>query len=156
MTAITTPSIDGKAPAPAEMAVRRLPVRSVRVYWPVSGRTLARVGSGDVDVLREDESFAALLHVLRTSACAGDFGVYRDVFEVGVGVEGFTTGHGARPTFGSVGDSSLSPTLTVTTHIDARTPDAEISRLLSRVLDAHPWEVPVVELSAPFDLVFRA
>ncbi|MFF3390181.1 hypothetical protein ACFYW1_04505 [Streptomyces sp. NPDC002669] len=157
MTIATTASaLNGVSERSPLGDVKLRSVRSVRVYWPVTGETLAALGAGHTETLRDDAAFGSLLQVLRSSPCAGDFGVYSDVFEVCVGVEGFTTEPGARPAFGSVGDSSLSPTLTVTVHIDARTPDDEVSHVLGRILDAHPWEVPVVELSAPFDLVHRA
>lgn len=155
-TATTASALDAAAPRPPLRDIKLRSVRSIRVYWPVTGETLAALGAGRTETLRDDAAFGSLLQVLRSSPCAGDFGVYSDVFEVGVGVEGFTTKPGAHPTFGSVGDSSLSPALTVTVHIDARTPDDEVSRVLGRILHAHPWEVPVVELSAPFDLVHRA
>ncbi|AXG81870.1 hypothetical protein [Streptomyces paludis] len=151
MTAtMTTP------PATGAPAVRRRSVRAIRVYWPVSRRTLAAVGTGDIDVLRDDDSFAELLRVLESAPSLGDFGLYGDVFEVSIGAEGFTARPGSAPVFGAVGGKSLSPTLTFTTYLDARTDDEEISRVLSLIVGAHPWETPVVELSAPLELVSRA
>ncbi|MET8945108.1 hypothetical protein ABZX30_16370 [Streptomyces sp. NPDC004542] len=138
-----------------EVQIRRRSVRALKVYWPVSRQTLALAAAGDVEVLRREESLAGLLRVVETSPCLGDFGMYTDVFEVGIGAEGFTTGRGAAPTLGAVGEQTLSPTLTVTTYIDASVPEDELSHALSRIVAAHPWEVPVVELSAPVELVTR-
>ncbi|MEU5096188.1 hypothetical protein [Streptomyces sp. NPDC020996] len=133
--------------------IRRRSARALKVYWPVSPQTLALVAAGNVEVLRADESLADLLRIVETSPCLGDFGLYTDVFEVGIGAEGFTTGLGAAPTLGEVGEQTLSPTLTVTMYIDASVAEDELSHVLSRIVDAHPWEVPVVELSAPVELV---
>ncbi|MFG2963293.1 hypothetical protein ACGFZS_08365 [Streptomyces sp. NPDC048288] len=136
--------------------VRRRTVRAIKVHWPVPAATLAACAAGDLDVLRSDESFAPLLRVLETSPELGDFGVYGDVFEVALGVESFTVRTGARPTLGSVGGRFLSSTLTVTTYVEATVGDDELALLLARLTDVHPWEVPVIELTAPMDLVTRA
>ncbi|WP_330348257.1 hypothetical protein [Streptomyces sp. NBC_00582] len=146
----------GAARGDARGAVRRRTVRTIKVYWPVGAATLAACAGGDLDVLRSDESFASLLRVLETSPELGDFGVYGDVFEVALGAEGFTVRPGARPALGSVGGRFLSSTLAVTTHIDATADDDEVARILARLIDAHPWEIPVIELSAPLDLVTPA
>ncbi|MFI1049259.1 hypothetical protein ACH4U3_26300 [Streptomyces griseoruber] len=146
----------GSARGEARGGVRRRTVRTVKVYWPVGAVTLAACARGDLDVLRSDESFASLLRVLETSPELGDFGVYGDVFEVALGAEGFTVRPGARPALGSVGGRFLSSTLAVTTYVDAATDEDALSRILARLIDAHPWEIPVIELSAPLDLVTPA
>ncbi|MEU8575153.1 hypothetical protein [Streptomyces asoensis] len=140
------------APGP----LRRRTVRTIKVYWPVATTTLTACANGDLDALRADESFAALLRIVETSPELGDFGVYGDVFEVSLGAEGFSVRPGARPALGSVGGRFLSATLAVTTYVDAAADDDTLARLLDRLADAHPWEVPVIELSAPLDLVSRA
>ena len=148
MTVTTTP--------PAKGTVRRRSVRTIKVYWPVSSATLAAAAAGGIEALRDDDSFAALLRVLESTPEIGDFGLYDDVFEVGFGAEGFTTRPGAAPALGTVGGRSLSPTLAFTSYIDAAASDDELSRVLARITDAHPWEIPVIELSAPLELISRA
>lgn len=137
----------------ADGPITRRKVRAIKVYWPVSHSTLARVSAGDLGALRSDDSFGAFIDVLESSSCVGDFGVYRDVYEVGLGAEGFTTRSGATPALGAIGERTLSPTLTVTVHVDHSVPEDEISQVLGQILAAHPWEVPVLELTAPFDLI---
>ncbi|ELP66768.1 hypothetical protein ACKI1I_26160 [Streptomyces turgidiscabies] len=139
----------------ADPSVRRRTVRRVKAFWPVSEDTLAACARGDLDTLRSDESFASLLRVLESSPELGDFGVYGDVFEVTFGAEGFTVRPGARPALGSVGGRFLSATVAVTTYVDSVT-DEDLARVLARLADAHPWEIPVIELSAPLELVSRA
>ncbi|WP_416984256.1 hypothetical protein [Streptomyces sp. T028] len=146
----------GSARGDARGAVRRRTVRTIKVYWPVGAAAMAACAEGDLDGLSSDESFASLLRILETSPELGDFGVYGDVFEVALGAEGFTVRPGARPALGSVGGRFLSSTLAVTTHVDAATDEDALARILTRLVDAHPWEVPVIELSAPLDLVTRA
>ncbi|MEH0447813.1 MULTISPECIES: hypothetical protein [unclassified Streptomyces] len=140
----------------AHASVRRRTVRTIKVYWPVASATLTACAKGDLDALRTDQSFASLLRIMETSPELGDFGVYGDVFEVSLGAEGFTVQPGARPALGSIGGRFLSATLAVTTHVDAAADDDTLTRILTRLVDAHPWEVPVIELSAPLDLVSRA
>ncbi|MFK0110137.1 hypothetical protein [Streptomyces sp. NPDC091217] len=153
---MATTTITPDATAPGRKPVRRRTVRAIKVHWPVPAKTLAACAAGDLDALRAEESFAPLLRVLETSPELGDFGVYGDVFEVALGVESFTVRTGARPTLGSVGGRFLSSTLAVTTYVDAAAGDDELALLLARLTDVHPWEVPVIELSAPLDLVTRA
>ncbi|WP_240982652.1 hypothetical protein, partial [Streptomyces sp. S3(2020)] len=156
VTTTMTPEAAGRDRGSPQASVRRRTVRTIKVYWPVETATLVACAEGDLDALRSDESFATLLRVLETSPELGDFGVYGDVFEVAFGVEGFTVRPGARPSLGSVGDRFLSSTLSVTTYVDAETDDEELARVLARLANAHPWEIPVIELSAPLDLVTRA
>ncbi|MEU5633206.1 hypothetical protein ACH47C_22745 [Streptomyces rishiriensis] len=155
-TTTITPRAAGEDRASVRTTVRRRTVRAIKVYWPVAEATLAACAKGDLDALRADESFASLLHVLEASPELGDFGVYDDVFEVALGAEGFTIRPGARPSLGSVGGRVLSSTLAVTTYVDAAADDDALAQVLARIADAHPWEIPVIELSAPLDLVSRA
>jgi hypothetical protein len=39
--------------------------------------------------------------------------------------------------------------LVFTTYFDAATPDAAVERFLQHIVDIHPWEVPVIELTGP-------
>ncbi|MFI7641416.1 hypothetical protein [Nonomuraea sp. NPDC049400] len=126
------------------------------MYWPVARQTLASAAAGELDALRSDETLTPLLDILETSPELGDFGVYGDVFEACLGVEGFTVRPGARPSHGVVGGHFLSSTLAITTYVDASMDDDELSHVLTRITDVHPWEVPVVELSAPLELISRA
>jgi hypothetical protein len=155
MTATMSSAVRGREPITVETAIRRRPARAIKVYWPVPPETHASLAAGDVEALWSEESFAPLLRVLESSPALGDFGLYQDVFELNIGVEGFTAVPGARPALGAVGDRSLSPTVAFTTYIDARAGDDEIHRVLGRIVAAHPWEVPVIELSAPFELISR-
>ncbi|MEU4874420.1 hypothetical protein [Streptomyces sp. NPDC021608] len=155
-TTTITPEPTAQDHEGARASVRRRTVRTIKVYWPVAPATLTACAMGDLDALRSDESFASFLRVVETSPGLGDFGVYDDVFEVSLGVEGFTVRPGARPALGSTGARSLSATLAVTTHVDADADDDALARILAHIADAHPWEVPVIELSAPLDLVSRA
>ncbi|MET8975612.1 hypothetical protein ABZX85_08325 [Streptomyces sp. NPDC004539] len=136
--------------------VTRRRVRTIKVYWPVAEETLTAASAGDLDALRRDDSFAALLRVLESTPELGDFGVYGDVFEVAFGAEGFTVRPGARPSLGTVGGRFLSTTLAVTTYVDGTLDDDALAPVLARLVAAHPWEIPVLELSAPLDLVSRA
>ena len=74
----------------------------------------------------------------------GDFGLYHGVVEIGTGWESFTPSPDAAPTLGAAGTATLSPTVILTSYVAA---EADIEGALAALLAAHPWEVPVIELS---------
>ena len=90
-----------------------------------------------------------LLQALAEFRELGDFGNYKHVFESSLGFEGFTTAEGANPTLGRVGEQTLSPTFVFTTYFDASLGDAAVERFMRRLVDIHPWEVPVIEVTGP-------
>ncbi|MDY0957913.1 hypothetical protein SOM26_04360 [Sphingomonas sp. CFBP8993] len=126
-------------------------VRDIRVYCPVAAPTLAGLIAGDPDAVERDATAATLLAILRTPPL-GDFGRYREVVELAIGYEGFRPGAGAVPTLGAVGQASWSPTVILTAMYDA---DADIGALADRLLAAHPWDVPVIAVSEPYQLRVR-
>lgn len=124
-------------------------VRKLRVHWPIASESFARLTRGDTEAFQEDQGIVALLRALADSPELGDFGNYRHVFESGVGFEGFTVTEGANPTLGQVGQRTISTTFVFTTYFDAALDDAAVDRFVRRIVEIHPWEVPVIELSGP-------
>lgn len=142
-----------------ELLWKRLPlkiemksVRKLRVHWPIASETFARLARGDGEAFKDEAGIAALLRALSESPDLGDFGNYRHVFESGLGFEGFTCTDGANPTLGQVGQRTISPTLVFTTYFDAALDDVAVERILQRIVDIHPWEVPVIELNGPISV----
>ncbi|KAB1639039.1 hypothetical protein F8O03_01415 [Pseudoclavibacter terrae] len=136
--------------------VLRTTVRSrIRVYWPVQPATFAEVVAGNVSVFRESPDVRPLRDVLASFSEVGDFGDYKTVTEVSIGFEGFTVGSGAQPTLGSAGERTISPTLAVTTHVDDALGSARLTEILERIVEVHPWEVPVIEVTEGVTLVSR-
>ncbi|ALE05628.1 hypothetical protein AL755_09280 [Arthrobacter sp. ERGS1:01] len=129
------------------MSIEMKSVRKLRVHWPIDSTAFARLAMGEDEVLREDQSIALLLQAMAESPELGDFGNYRHVFESGVGFEGFTVTAGANPTLGHVGQRTISPTFVFTTYFDASLDDDAVESILRRLVEIHPWEVPVIELS---------
>jgi len=127
-------------------------VRKLRVHWPIASETFSRLARGDGEAFKEEAGIAALLQALSESPVLGDFGNYRHVFESGLGFEGFTCTDGANPTLGQVGQRTISPTLVFTTYFDAALDDVAVERILQRIVDIHPWEVPVIELNGPISV----
>jgi len=127
-------------------------VRKLRVHWPISGTTFAQLATGEADAFRNDPGIAALLRALAQFQELGDFGNYKHVFESGLGFEGFTTAEGANPTLGRVGEQTLSPTFVFTTYFDASLADAAVERFMRQVVEIHPWEVPVIEVTGPISV----
>lgn len=124
-------------------------VRKLRVHWPIASESFVRLAQGEAGAFQDDQGIAALLQALADSPELGDFGNYRHVFESGLGFEGFTVTEGANPTLGQVGQRTISTTFVFTTYFDAALDDAAVDRFVRRIVDIHPWEVPVIELSGP-------
>jgi hypothetical protein len=133
----------------SEMNIGMKNVRKLRVHWPVRSGTLKRLADGDLRAFEEDQSMVPLFGFLESSPELGDFGSYRQVFESSLGFECFTVAEGANPTLGSPGERTISPTFVLTTYFDADLAEEAVDRLLHRIIDVHPWEVPVVEISGP-------
>ena len=94
-----------------------------------------------------EDGLASLCAILDGDNPLGDFGAYQAVAEVTPGWELFRPGAGAEPTRGMVGQREISPTLMITIHIPSEAPQAEVDAVIARLLAAHPWETPVVEVS---------
>jgi hypothetical protein len=127
-------------------------VRKLRVHWPIASEIFARLAKGEAEAFQDDQGIVALLQALAESPELGDFGNYRHVFESCVGFEGFTVTEGANPTLGQVGQRTISTTFVFTTYFDAALDDAAVDRFMRRIVEIHPWEVPVIELSGPVNV----
>jgi hypothetical protein len=138
------------------MALTRL-VRRITVRCPVAAETFAALVRGEFSALEVDAHAAKVLGVIRGDNPLGDFGLYRGVFEVGLGIEGFTPTERAVPTAGQAGANALSPTVRITTYVDPRAPAREVQAALDLLVAAHPWEVPVIEMDErPVQLLMRS
>ena len=134
------------------LKIKMKSVRKLRVHWPIASESFSRLTKGDVEAFKDEAGIGALLQALSDSPELGDFGNYRHVFESGVGFEGFTCTEGANPTLGQVGRQTISPTFVFTTYFDALLDDAAVERFVQRMVDIHPWEVPVIELTGPISV----
>jgi hypothetical protein len=132
-----------------DMNIGMRSVRKLRVHWPIAAVSLRHLVEGDLEVLKADPGLASLFDTLESCPELGDFGNYRHVFESSLGFEGFTASAAANPTFGRAGERTLSPTFVLTTYLDADLSEEAVGRLLERMIEVHPWEVPVIELSDP-------
>lgn len=117
---------------------------AVKIHCPISAETLAAMLAGDDDALERDPAASTILAVIRDDNPLGDFGLYKGVCEIAPGWENFQPGPDAAPTLGTSGTRSLSPTVILTTYADA---GADLAEALAALMAAHPWEVPVIELS---------
>lgn len=110
---------------------------------------------GDASAVERDAHLAAMVNIVRNSSVLGDFGAYRSVIEISPGWELFTPGADANPTLGEPGSSSTSPTAILTIFFPADAPSDAVDRDIAAIVGAHPWEVPVIELSETSLLVRR-
>lgn len=134
------------------MKIEMKSVRKLRVHWPIASESFSRLANGDLDAFQDEAGIMALLQALSESPDLGDFGSYRHVFESGLGFEGFTCTERANPTFGQVGQRTISPTLVFTTYFDPALDNTAVERFLQLIVDIHPWEVPVIELTEPISV----
>lgn len=136
------------------MRLRRK-VRVLRLSWPVAPATLAALLAGGAEALDADPSLSKLLAALRADNPLGDFGLYQAVAEVSPCWELFQPQGGANPALGAAGQPQISTNLMVTIHVDAEVSDHAFEAILNWLVLIHPWEVPVIEISAA-ELALRA
>jgi hypothetical protein len=123
-------------------------VTTIRIFCPVQAATLAAAIAGDAAAMDADPVLGAMLAILRDDGPLGDFGIYRNVVEIAPGWESFRPTDDANPTSGTAGAVALSPTIVLTTYIAADAPAEAVDGALARIMAAHPWEVPVVEIGS--------
>ncbi|MEO3941016.1 hypothetical protein V3C41_08055 [Paenarthrobacter nicotinovorans] len=134
------------------MNIELKPVRKLRIHWPIPVETMKQLASGDLAALESDAGITSLLNELQTAPELGGFGNYHHVFESSAGFEGFTVAEGAKPTLGTVGQRTISPTFVFTTYFDDSLDHRTVQELVQRIVDIHPWEVPVIEVSGPLSV----
>lgn len=134
------------------MNIQLKPVRKLRIHWPISVETMTQLADGQLQALESDAGIASLLDALTSTPELGGFGNYHHVFESSAGFEGFTVAEGANPTLGRVGQRTISPTFVFTTYFDDSLDDAAVQQLVQTIVDIHPWEVPVIEVSGPLSV----
>jgi hypothetical protein len=113
----------------------------------VQSGTLAAIASGDLEALERDPHAGPILAIIERSTDLGNFGRYRGVFELGIGVEGFTPQPDALPTLGRDGLRTLSSTASIATYVPMAVSQARLTELLDALAAAHPWEIPVIEVT---------
>lgn len=119
----------------------------VAVHVPVAAETLEALLAGNRGALERDPVMARMLAILRAPGALGDFGIYHGVAEIGLGWETFAPAPDANPTLGSAGEVEHSPTVTLVSWIPAEAPAQAIDAALAALMEAHPWEVPVIEVT---------
>jgi hypothetical protein len=122
-------------------------VRRIRVYCPIESETLAAIAAGDVAAVASDPVAGPLLNFIERCPDCGNFGSYRGVAEVSIGVEAFTPVKGATPTAGLIGERCHSPTVAITTYVGADLDSARFAEIMAGLASLHPWEVPVIEVT---------
>lgn len=118
----------------------------VTVYCPVAMESLAAFARGDLTAIAADPVAGRILEYIERSSELGNFGSYRGVCELSVGLEAFTPGPSAQPTLGRAAERSHSATVSVAAYIFADVPEERVDRIVSDLAALHPWEVPVLEL----------
>jgi hypothetical protein len=121
--------------------------RRITVFCPVSRETLGALARGELSALAEDAVGGRILGYIERCPDLGDFGAYRGVCEVAIGLEAFTSAPHARPAMGAAGERSHSATAVITTYARDSIPDERLETVLRELCTLHPWEVPVIEVA---------
>jgi hypothetical protein len=79
---------------------------------------------------------------------AGVLGNYSGVYELSAGEEWFTPEEDATPTEGEVHEDTSTPTVVLTTYL-LDLGEENLNGFIQQVVDAHPWEHPVIEVYGP-------
>lgn len=119
----------------------------IRIHCPILRETYAALCEGNLTALESDPVAMKMLAIIRGRNPLGDFDLYRGVFELSLGIEGFTPTDRAQPTAGESDRAELLPTVIITTYVDAAAARSEVASVIEDLVRAHPWEVPVIELS---------
>lgn len=127
----------------------------LRIYCPLDDQTRRLVAAGNLAEIDKASALGSMLEIIGREGPLGDFGAYRSVVELSPGWELFTPGPQARPTLGTPGKAEISATAVLTVYMDGHASDADVAQAIDAIMAAHPWEVPVVELTET-SLVMRA
>jgi len=128
-------------------SLRLSPARRITVYCPVNREAWLALLAGDEQRLEADAAVAGVLRVLRGCAEFGALGPYRNVFEISGGHESFTPGADAQPTLGQPGEVATTASVAITTYVSADLARSRVAELVALLADAHPWELPVIEVT---------
>jgi hypothetical protein len=121
-------------------------LRRVSIHCPIGADTLRAIVGGDAEAVSRDATVAPLLAYVAACPDLGDFGLYRGVCEISLGVEAYTPRPGALPTVGEPGVRSHALTVTISTYVAPGVSTEELGELLAEIARRHPWEVPVIEV----------
>lgn len=130
-------------------SIRLRAVRTIRIHCPISPETFAALAQGRLEAIEADPVAAPILALIRADNELGDFGLYKGVFELSLGVEGFRPTAAAAPTLGDPRANTLNPTAILATYIDGSVVEERLAALLAELVRRHPWEIPVIEVGAP-------
>ncbi len=132
---------------PVKKHLRLIAAKRITVHCPASDAAQAAFLAGNLERLESEPPFDALFSVLRGHVEFGCIGPYRSVFELSLGRETFVPGPGADPTAGTLDERASVGTLRVTTYVPGDTGAPRLAELVAMLAEAHPWELPVIELA---------
>lgn len=122
-------------------------VQSLKVHCPVDRRTLVALSAEQIPIIEAGSALAKILDIVKGQEALGDFGLYKSVVELSAGWEIFTPTPDAKPTLGSADSMSISATAILTIYIPEEVSPTIVSEAIDAIMEAHPWEVPVIEIS---------
>ena len=108
---------------------------------------MAAIARGDAAAIARDPDAQPIISIIEHSSDLGNFGRYRGVFELSLGIEAFTPQPGARPAVGEADKRTFSATAAIATYVPMTVATDRLSELLQSLAAAHPWEIPVIDIA---------
>jgi hypothetical protein len=91
-----------------------------------------------------------IITAIRSIPGAGEVGKYSGLYEVDVGFEGYQPEKGASPRYGKIGEGAIIGKSTIITYLDRVRGERVLDDLVNAIVNAHPWEHPVIEITDCF------
>lgn len=120
----------------------------IKIYIPVQLEELENKHKPLVTPLRQLPYVAKIIDVITSSNSIGRLGSYFNVLEISEGEEWYTPYHNAHPSLGQQGRESGVHSVTLTTYA-VHVSRNELDIFIEKVVNAHPWEHPVIECIGP-------
>lgn len=132
-------------------------LKTITVYIPIKGDTskldpsfeVGRSGYQHSDLQAIYDfcpDLKPIYEILLKEKEVGHMGDYAAVCNMAITYESYIPGDGSNPTAGNKNQPSLVKSLKFTTFAEERVLDASIERFAKHVINAHPWEHPVIEI----------
>lgn len=107
----------------------------IEVYTPITKESFLEVVEGNIDVIFSDNYAKDILSLLKNNKLNGNFGNYKEVLEISLGIESYTPSE-----FSGVHN------IKITAFLDKDADREEIYNLVKEIIAIHPWEHPVMSI----------
>lgn len=115
----------------------------ISVFVPIDHPYLYKP-SDPQSIVRASPSLGKILELLRKSSPVGKLANYDSVYELSIGIEGFTPLSSDNP---GKGEFAMVPSVKLVIYSEPEVDQKAIDAFLIKMIAVHPWEYPVVEIA---------